>query len=904
MEKKIPEEITGLAKKLDCSKEGLSEKDALLRREKYGSNELKETKRHTPLKIFLDQFTGNFILYVLIAAGVISYIAHEIINFYVILAIVAFVVALGFIQEYRAERALQALKSIVRQKVRVLRDNRLQDIDSGQLVPGDVVLLETGDKVPADAKVWETLHLKLDESMLTGESESVLKSDGEDVYSGTHVVSGKCKALVYATGMSSRIGKIAGMIQEETEETPLQKRIKHLSKTMSIIVFAVAFVITAVGMAQGAGFFAILIVALAVAVSGVPEGLPLTLTLSLVLGMQRLAKRNAIMRSLLAVETLGNVDIICTDKTGTLTKNEMTVEKIFADGKIISVTGSGYSLSGQFLESERNIDVSESSALKILLRGALLCNNASLKKEGHSVSVIGDPTEGALLVLAEKAGMTKENAESEYPRIEEIMFTSERKMMTTIHSGRKTPAFTKGAPEFVLNHCNFILEKGEIIRLDMKKRREISDINNQMASKALRVLAIAYKEMKKTEDGKTEKDLVFLGLVAMKDPPREEVKAAIEACRDAGIKVIMITGDNENTAKAIAREIGLLSDKESVYNHSIRKNEKLKKIVEDHVITGEELESLSDEEFDTVVDSIAVYARNMPENKLRIVKALKKKGYVIAMTGDGINDAPAIRNADVGIAMGIKGTDVTRETAEMVLADDNFVTIIEAIRGGRAIFENIQKFTYYLISTNFAEVVLISLGIFILGFELLPLIALQILFLNLVTEEMPAVALGTDPPRRDIMKGSMKGRTNSLLSGKRFLRLLPLVLLMAGAALFVYNMYLPEGIEKARTMALLTMISFEVFNAFNFKSLDKSVFSSDVFGNKWLLLAISGTYAATVLVLYVPVFQHAFSTVPLGIADWFVSSLIAMSVIALVEIQKAFERIMNFLGLPKTMPSR
>lgn len=886
MAQKIPAEITNFAKQLNTSLSGLTEQEAERRREKYGSNELKETRRQTPLRILVGQFTSNFIIYVLMAAGIISYIAHEIMNFYVILAIIVFVVFLGFVQEYRAERALQALKTIVRQNVRVLRDGQTKSVDSEQLVPGDVILLETGDKIPADAKIWETLHLKTDEASLTGESKPVSKHDGEDIYAGTHIVDGKCKALVYATGMSTRIGKIAGMIQEAVEETPLQKRIKDLSKTMTIIVFVAAAILIAAGTLQGASFLSILIVALAVAVAGVPEGLPLTLTLSLVLGMQKLAKENAIVRRVLAVETLGNVNIICTDKTGTLTKNEMTVEKVFVDGKLVNVTGKGYELSGSFLHGGKKIKPSSSRAFELLLRGAVLCNNASIERHGKTARIIGDPTEGALLVMAAKADVTREDAEDAFPRAEEIMFTSERKMMTTIHEGKKPISFTKGAPESVLSCCTRIMENGKAVKLTAKKRAVILETNAELASAALRVLALAYGEPKRVPDGRHEKNLVFLGLVAMKDPPREEVKSALEACKKAGIKVVMITGDNEHTAKAIAQEIGLI-DHVNTISDSVRNNPKLLRIVKDHLITGEELNSLSDEEFDQVVDEIFIYARNMPENKLRIVNALKKKNYIVAMTGDGINDAPAIRKADIGIAMGIKGTDVTRETAQMVLADDNFATIAHAIEGGRAIFENIQKFTYYLVSTNFAEVVLISLGIFLLGFELLPLLALQILFLNLVTEEMPAVALGTDPPRRDVMRGPITGQAVALLSKRRLLGLLPLVLTMAGVTLAVFHFYLPEGLDKARTMALLTMVSFEVFNAFNFKSLDKSIFTSNVFGNKWLLLAIVGTFLATIAVLYIPAFQHAFSTVPLMLTDWVAAIVAASSVILLVELQKA-----------------
>ena len=573
--------------------------------EEYGYNELEE-KKTSQLKILLRQF-ANFIVYVLLAAAIISLFIAEILNFSVIVAITCFVILLGFIQEYKAEKAMQALKEIIMPTTAVMRGGRIRRIPSREVVPGDILVLEAGDKIPADAGILESITLKVDESALTGESVAVKKSEGDLIFAGTTIVYGKCKALVTATGMQTKLGGIAGIIQAVEEKTPLQIKIEQMAKNLAIIALIACTAVFVMGTLKGAPVAEILVIALALAVAAVPEGLPLTLTLTLSLGMRRMAKRNAIVKKMLGVEALGSVTIICTDKTGTLTKNEMTVEKIFVDDKIFSVTGIGYEPKGDFLVNSKKIDVKDEEDLILLLKAAVLCNNATLAGK----EIIGDPTEIALVVAAAKANLWKEDLEKEYRREEEIIFTSERKLMTTVHrKDNGKIAFTKGAPEVVLQKCRYIRKNGKILELEKEEIEKILNVNENFSNSALRVLGIAYKTSVTEE---IEKDLIFLGLVGMIDPPREEVKEAIMACRRAGIKVAMITGDNPETAKAIAEKIGLF-----IENKKFDKlNDKLKRIVEDGIITGSELDELNEKELESVVEDIFIYARGSSRAEIK-----------------------------------------------------------------------------------------------------------------------------------------------------------------------------------------------------------------------------------------------------------------------------------------------
>ncbi|MFH1012757.1 MAG: HAD-IC family P-type ATPase, partial [Candidatus Peregrinibacteria bacterium] len=618
---------------------GLTSDRAKKALEKHGPNELKEKRKMTAFKVFFRQFT-NVIVWILIVATLISYGVGETINFWVINTIIGFVICMGFLQEFKAERAMEVLRKIVRPQTNVIRDERLMTIDAKEVVPEDILALEMGSRVPADARLVHSTNAEVDESMLTGESAPVHKKKGDLIYAGTQLVNGRCQAQVVATGMKTKLGKIAQMIQETQEITPLQKRMGHLGKFLAVIALSASMLILILGIARGASRMEMLMVALALAVAAVPEGLPLTMTLALSHGMHKMAKKNAIVRRMTAVETLGSTTVICTDKTGTLTKNEMTVQKLYIDNGIISVTGVGYRPNGTFKQDDEIVDI---TPWKTFFKAGVLCNNSDIFKAGPNNWVpIGDPTEVAFITLGAKANLNKKELDEAHRRVEEIMFTSERKMMTTIHKDRKGyTIYSKGAPEEILKRCTHQLVKGELRKLSPEDREKILKQNRDFAGKALRVLALATKtyDTKKTPTKNMEKGLAFLGLAAMRDPYRPEAKEALEKCKRAGIRTIMITGDNEDTAVSIAKQIGLTNGKEEA-------------------MTGKAIDKLNNEQLRQKLKRVSIFARTQPEHKLRIVTLLKEEGEVVAMTGDGINDAPALKKADIGIAMGIKGTDV------------------------------------------------------------------------------------------------------------------------------------------------------------------------------------------------------------------------------------------------------
>jgi ATPase, P-type (transporting), HAD superfamily, subfamily IC len=863
----VPVGIEEIFTELESSEKGLSNQEALERIEKYGKNELEEKEKTTALKVFAGQFV-NLIVWVLMAAAVISLMINETIDFWVIMFTIAVVIVLGFIQEYRAEKAMEALKSIVQPETTVFRDQKLRKILTTEIVPGDVLVLETGDKVPADAVLFDTVALRLDESALTGESVPVGKTGNESIFAGTQLVHGKCKALVTATGMQTQIGKIASLIQTKSEDTPLQVKITKLSLTLAILAILASAITFAIGIAIGAPFADMLLISLALAVAAVPEGLPLTLTITLAYGMKKMAGHNAIIRKMLAVETLGSTTVICTDKTGTLTKNEMTVEKIFVSGNALELTGAGYVPKGDFQKRGDRVDVTEEETSVKLLKAIALCNNSAIEKRQDKWEVVGDPTEIALTVAAAKADLWKDELEKDYAMVEEIVFTSERKIMTTIHStGSGTISFTKGAPEFVLPECTHIEKNGELYTITQQDREAILERNLEFASSAYRVLAVACKEMPGHGlDGNFEKEMTFLGLVAMIDPPREEVKTAVEMCRNAGIQVIMITGDNQETAKAIGRSIGLFADKQGC---GVYEDEKLQRIAADCAVTGDELNELSDEEFSIIVENINVYARTMPEQKLRIVDALQKKGHIVAMTGDGVNDAPALKKADIGIAMGIKGTDVAKESSVMILQDDNFATIVEAVKGGRTIYNNIEKFITYLISRNFTLIILIMAGISLLGFDLIPLLALQILFINMFNEIMPAISLGLDPAADGIMKRPPRDPSDGFLKKRNLFLVITLAFIMGIASFLVFAWSDPAGdTVMARTLTFATVVSMILFIPLAFRSLERSVLSIGIFTNKLMIAGVLATFFATMSVMYIPHLNEAFGLLPLSAGEW------------------------------------
>ena len=869
-------DLKEIFRELGTSEKGLTDEEVNRRIERYGLNEIKEKKKASPIKIFFSQF-NNFIVYILIAALVISFLLDEKIDAIVIGIILVINAVLGFIQEYKAEKAIEALKKMASLKASVIRDGNEKEVEAVNVVPGDIILLETGDKIPADARLIEVFNLQTQEAALTGESLPIKKeirvlaenaqiADQKNmVFSGTVVTNGRGKAVVVKTGMNSEIGRIAKLIQEtESEETPLQKKLSVLGKWLGILVIIICLVVFASATLEGGNMLEMFIVAVSLAVAAIPEGLPAVVTISLALGVRRMVKTNALIRKLPSVETLGSVTVICSDKTGTLTCNEMTVKKVFANNKVIDVSGSGYDAKGDFIFDNKKVDKKE---IELLLKIGALNNDATLK-EGE---IMGDPTEGALIVSAAKLGLIKGELEIRYKRIDEIGFSSERKMMSTIHKeGNKKIIYLKGAPEIILNSCNKIIINNKIRKLSKKDKDEILKKNKVFAEKALRVLGFAYKEVK----GKaSENDLIFVGLQGMIDPPRTEVKQAIEKCKTAGIKVIMITGDHEITAKAIAKELGL--DGKS--------------------INGNELDKLTN--LEKIVEEVVVFARVNPEHKIRIVDALRKKGHIVAMTGDGVNDAPALKKADIGIAMGITGTDVAKEASHMILTDDNFASIVNAIEEGRGIFDNIRKFVEYLLSSNLGEVLTIFIAILI-GFgaedgkALLPLIAIQLLWINLVTDGLPALALGVEPKEKGIMLRPPRNPKEKILPKSTAFRMAFIGIIMMLGTLGIFYFYNNKYFELkyARTVAFSTLVFYQLFNVLNTRSEKDSLFKIGFFSNKKLIYAILISVALQVLVIHTPLNAY-FKTVPITLIDWFYIILVSSTVLIFGEVFKLVKRV-------------
>jgi len=865
---------------------GLETDDARARLAEYGLNELKQEKKESKIMLLLNQFR-NFLIIILIAAAAVSFAIGEAMDALVIFVIVVINAIVGFGQEFRAEKALEALKKMTSASARVLRDGREAKIPAAELVPGDIVLLEAGDRVPADARLLEALELRVDEAALTGESLPVDKNSNavraiapladriDMVYSGTVIVYGKATAVITATGMKTELGKIASMVQAtEKEETPLQKKLEVVGKQLGLMILGICAVVFIVGMLR-VGWTPehisfMFLAAVSLAVAAIPEGLPAVVTMALALGTQRMARERAVIRKLPAVETLGSCDVICSDKTGTFTKNEMTVKRIYFDGRELEVTGSGYETDGAILDGGKTANLKELKGLEVMIRGGVLCNNASLEGGG-----MGDPTELALLVLGEKAEMGKRRLEDAHKRVHEVQFDSERKRMSTVNvCGGVRCVYTKGAAEIVLGLCDRIYKNGKAVKLTPDDRKKLVEKNNDLAKRALRVLGIAYREISLKEKD-VEKDLVFLGMVGMIDPPREEVKGAVSLCRAAGIQVKMITGDHAVTASAIAREIGL---------------------PEGEVITGADLEKMSDNELKRRVEHISVFARVNPEHKLKIVAALKANGHIVAMTGDGVNDAPALKKADIGVAMGITGTEVTKEAGSMILMDDNFATIVSAVEEGRGIYDNIKKFIMFLLSCNIGEVLALFLGILLFPVKETILIPVQILWMNLVTDGAPALALGVDPKAQDVMKRPPRPAKDRIFSGLVLKNILLVGMVIAVGTLFVYWMYNPqfenEGSAKikAETMAFTTMVLLELVNVFNCRSEKGSIFTVGFTKNRWLLIAVGFSLLLQAMVIYVPGLNTAFGTAPLDLYDWAIAGLIALSVLVAVELYKIYER--------------
>ena len=888
-----------LAKGLQTSIDGgLSEYEAQQRLEREGPNELPEAQPPSLLRLFFSQF-ASFIIWVLIGAAVISGLLEDWLDAAAILAIVLFNGVLGFIQEFRAERSLAALRKMSMATARVIRDSVLRSIPARELVSGDLILLEAGDRIPADARLIYTANFQTQEASLTGESTPLEK--GVDalgpidvplaertnmVFMGTVAVSGKARALVVATALYTELGRIASMIQKATEaeqtETPLQRRLEQFGYTLLWLALGVVTVVFILGYLRGEPAVLMLLTAVSLAVAAVPEGLPAVVTITLALGVTRMVKRHALIRKLPAVETLGSATVICSDKTGTLTKNEMTVTRLFTGNRFFEVTGEGYEPVGEIRETGREAAYPDPSplppGLRELLTAAVLCNGATLRQEEGTWRILGDPTEGALLVVAAKAALTIEVLDSTYPFLGEVPFDPERKMMTIV---RRTPdgpvAYVKGAPDVLLRHCTHRLAMdGTTEPITESIRAAIIDSNATFAHQALRVLGMAHRQLDREPDSyqaqELEERLVFLGLAAMKDPLRPEAKAAVQACQDAGIRTVMITGDHKGTAVAIAEE--LRGIKEPI-----------------QALSGTELDRLSDDELVRNVGQVAVYARVSAEHKLRIVKAWQARGAIVAMTGDGVNDAPAVKAADIGVAMGVTGTDVTKEAADMVVTDDNFASLAAAVEEGRGIFDNIRKTIHFLLSCNVSEV-LVMLFATLIGLPL-PLLPIQILWMNLVTDGFPALALAVDSKSPDLMKQPPRRPDARLLDGGTLLAIGAQGVMLAAIALgaFAYGLYgLHQEVEQARTVVFSVMVVAQLVHAFNCRSERLSLFQVGLWTNRPLLLAFSLSLGIQFAVLTVPAAARVFKIAPLPIEDWVIMGALGFLPFLLMEFMKALRR--------------
>ena len=849
-------------------KEGLNALEVKKRLEEYGLNQLPEQKKISPVKLFLSQFS-SLIVWILIGAAFIAGILGEWIDAWAITVIVFLNAILGFIQEYQAERSLDALKKLSSPRSKVIRDGAPQIVDSNFLVPGDLVLLEAGDRIPADGRVTYSVQLSAQEAALTGESVSVRKitealtaadlplGDKKNMaFMGTVVVSGKGRMVVTQTGLETELGKIASMLQQGSEEkTPLQIRLEELGRRLVYFCLGIVAVVFALGLWRGMAFIEILLTALSLAVAAIPEGLPAIVTVALALGVRRMAKRNALIRRLPSVETLGCASVICTDKTGTLTQNEMTVRCAWVNEEFVDVSGVGYSPQGRFEQEGKALNPEDHPELMMALKVAVLCNSARLGESDGAWNIVGDPTEGCLIVAAAKAGLKKEALESRYPLAGEVPFDSDRKRMSVARQspqGEGKVLFVKGAPDIILERCGSILINGKKIPLGPEQKNGVLRANGKLAGQALRVLALAWRELGRDTplDESAENDLTFAGLIAMSDPPRPEAKKSIELCRRAGIRTVMITGDHKETAVAVARELGLMDRGELA-------------------IDGQELDRMSEESLKDNVRKIVVYSRVSAEHKLKIVRAWKAAGEIVAMTGDGVNDAPAIKEADIGIAMGVTGTDVTKEASDMVITDDNFASIVSAVEEGRGIYDNIIKFVSFLLAANIAELLVIFIGM-LLGFTdqkgntFVSLTAVQLLWMNLVTDGFPAIALGLDPLDPNAMDRPPRKPSEPILSLKFGLQLSSISLIVAAGALAACHFGLRQSVPLAQTMALTTLVVLELV----WVQVIRSRYHIGLFSNRWLVFALAGSLALQLCVIYIPPLQKVFGTVSLGKTDW------------------------------------
>lgn len=912
------------AKLVSDPAEGLTSDEAAARLGKFGPNQLMEKKGESPFRLFLRQFE-NFIIWILIAAALISGFLKEWVDAVAIIAIVILNAIIGFSQEFRAEKALAALKKLSSPFSKTIRNGKHSLVPSTRLVPGDIVDLEAGDHVPADCRVFSsTSTFAVEEASLTGESVASMKDNAaipapevplgdrtNMVFMGTTVVSGKARCMVGTTGMQTELGRIAGMLQGKLHETtPLQRKLDEFGKLIVKICFVLVGMVFVLYWLRGGKIFDAFLTSVSLAVAAIPEGLPAIVTIALALGVQRMVRRNALIRKLPSVETLGCATVICSDKTGTLTRNEMTIQAVLAGGRLYRVTGIGYAPKGDILLDGKPVRPADHADLIKGLACGTLCNGSTLAEEDGTFKIVGDPTEGSILTCAAKAGIWKNRMEKENPYLDEITFDSGRKMMTVLRRRKDggITAFVKGAPDLFLKKSAYVEKGGKAVPITDADRKEITSANERLTGEAMRVLAIGYREFDKAPDKinpeTVEKDLTFTALVAMIDPPRDEARDAIGRCRTAGIRTVMITGDHKNTAVAIARDLGMGAD-------------------EAGALSGSELDAISDDELTRRVENISVYARVSPEHKLRIVKALRKVGHVVAMTGDGVNDAPAVKDADIGVAMGITGTDVTKEVSDMVVTDDNFASIVSAVEEGRGIYDNIQKSIHYLLSCNAAEILVMFIASLV-GMPV-PLLPIQILWINLVTDGLPALALGVDPMDKNIMNQKPRSMTDPVISRRRLVLMMWQGFVIAFCALFAFCLAfyfehrswtfadlfralsavdtgrlaamfsVPEEsrelfLGRARTVIFIVLAMSQDFHSYNCRNQVESLFRIGFFTNKKLIGATLVSMTLNMMAIYCPFFQHVLKTQPLTAGE--LALVIAFASIPLwaMETYKAMHR--------------
>ncbi|MDW7650223.1 MAG: calcium-translocating P-type ATPase, SERCA-type [Bacillota bacterium] len=865
---------------------GLTEKEVSARRRFNGHNVLDKKKKISPVVLFLYQFR-DFMVLVLLGATLLSGLLGEYMDALVIIGIVFVNAILGFVQEYRAEQSLEALRELTAPMARTLRDGVRHEIPAEELVPGDIVMIEAGDRIPADIRLGEVRQLLVNEAPLTGESEPVMKnaeiiaesarSLGDRfnmAYMGTLAVGGRASGTVVATGMQTEMGRVAHLIQEaEEEDTPLQKRLEQMGRYLVAGCLLVCGLVVILGLSQGLPAYRMFMAGVSLAVAAIPEGLPAVVTIALAVGVQRMVRKNAIVRRLPAVETLGCATVICSDKTGTLTQNKMNVREIWAGGRSYQVSGEGYEPQGQYMTGGKPVKPGQEPALMLALTTALLCNNAQLHKGAVNIKpmwrggraqweIHGDPTEGALLVAGARAGLWREDLERQLQRTGEVPFDGTRKRMSVLYKGGKEPViYVKGAPEMIMSRCRQIFYDGRVVDFSFALREKVSVQIETMAGMALRNLAVAYRPLRSGPgdiNDELENDLIFIGIFGMMDPPRPEVLPAIKKCHTAGIKTVMITGDHKTTAMAIAKMLRLLPPQGGV-------------------LTGSELDKISDTQLEKVVGDVYVYARVSPEHKLRIVRALKRTGNVVAMTGDGVNDAPAVKEADIGIAMGTTGTDVTREAAALVLSDDNFTTIVGAVEEGRSIYDNIRKFIRFLLACNTGEILTMLLAM-LAGLPL-PLRAIQILWINLVTDGLPAMALGIDPTEPGVMSRPPRPPQEGIFARGLWQKIVGRGTIIGVSTVFVFAWSLGRGmdLELARTMAFTTLIVTQLFYVFTCRSERTGIGKLGILGNIWLVAAVLVSLGMLLVVLYNPSLAAIFGTMPLQAEHWLL--IVAVSII-------------------------